>query len=337
MLFIALNGSAAVNLFFVLSGFVLTYASINAMNTATLLRNAIKCWPRLAGPVAISTITSFIFFKLDFYHFEKAAVIIAKFAYAYETPFQPNFWAALQQGTVTTFFRGASYYNSSLWTMKYEFYGSFIALAIAYAAARTGLLWIPLVALILSFLAVLHLQMEVYYLAFTSGVVLSLIAARPGRISVHSSLALIAIGLYFLGYAGTNLGVYAWVPAVLGQGKTLVVVQIAASFALLAGVILSPRTHAAFDKPFMRFLGWLSFPLYLIHVLILCSFGSWVYLNAATWGLPSGPTAFAATVITSLIACLPLAVFNDLWVKWINTCLNKAVAEKTRRAKVGDR
>jgi peptidoglycan/LPS O-acetylase OafA/YrhL len=50
-----LNGAAAVALFFVLSGFVLTYRIIATGNPAGLGIAALKRWPRLAGLVALVT------------------------------------------------------------------------------------------------------------------------------------------------------------------------------------------------------------------------------------------------------------------------------------------
>src|SRR3954454_20974042 len=54
-LFAFMNGGAAVVVFFVLSGFVLTYRAIERDDPKPLLAGALKRWPRLALPVVIST------------------------------------------------------------------------------------------------------------------------------------------------------------------------------------------------------------------------------------------------------------------------------------------
>src|ERR1700704_1136075 len=49
--FMFFNGNGAVNFFFVLSGYVLALNSLQSGNAIGIGRNAIKRWPRLAGPV----------------------------------------------------------------------------------------------------------------------------------------------------------------------------------------------------------------------------------------------------------------------------------------------
>ena len=55
-LFIALNGPAAVIVFFVLSGFVLTLRPLSAQRAGLIIPLALKRWPRLAGPVAVAAL-----------------------------------------------------------------------------------------------------------------------------------------------------------------------------------------------------------------------------------------------------------------------------------------
>ena len=55
-LFALVNGSAAVVVFFVLSGFVLTYRAIESDDTSRLWLGAARRWPRLAAPVIVVNI-----------------------------------------------------------------------------------------------------------------------------------------------------------------------------------------------------------------------------------------------------------------------------------------
>src|SRR3954453_4043897 len=65
--FAFIDGSAAVVVFFVLSGFVLTYRAIGHDDPKPLLTGALKRWPRLALPVLISTTIGGLLAALDLY------------------------------------------------------------------------------------------------------------------------------------------------------------------------------------------------------------------------------------------------------------------------------
>lgn len=109
--YVFFSGDAAVNFFFVLSGFVLCWSYFHSKDQASLKRSIIKRWPRLAGPVLVTTMVSYCLFKLDAFHFSEAAQLtkspwLATFAFAGWTPeFEPNIFKAMIQG-LTTFFQG---------------------------------------------------------------------------------------------------------------------------------------------------------------------------------------------------------------------------------------
>ncbi|NYD84446.1 acyltransferase family protein [Brucella intermedia] len=69
------NGTAAVAFFFTLSGFVLVYRAIDQRDVMPINRNLLRRWPRLAMPVVIVTITSWLLFQLNAYSYVAAAEI----------------------------------------------------------------------------------------------------------------------------------------------------------------------------------------------------------------------------------------------------------------------
>ena len=101
-------------------------------------------------------------------------------------------------------------------------------------------------------------------------------------------------------------------------------VWFAGAAVLLMSVSLNTRIRNLLSAKIGVFLGWISFPLYLVHVPILCSAGCATFL----WALPRVPAPYPnviaalATIVGSILAAIPLAVFNDrllfllnLWVK----------------------
>ena len=68
------------------------------------------------------------------------------------------------------------------------------------------------------------------------------------------------------------------------------------------------------------FLGWISFPLYLIHVVIICSLSSAKFLGAFSLVPSPYSNAIAAlvTIVGSILAAVPLAAINDRLLLVIN-------------------
>jgi peptidoglycan/LPS O-acetylase OafA/YrhL len=67
-------------------------------------------------------------------------------------------------------------------------------------------------------------------------------------------------------------------------------------------------------------LGRISFPLYLLHVPVLCSVGCWTFLALSSRVPDPAPHfgAIAVTILASVALAVPLAAFNDWWVRSLN-------------------
>src|SRR5262245_4759677 len=65
-----MNGQSAVQLFFVLSGYVLTRRYFESGNNRILLKGAVKRWPRLMGPVLLVVLACYVLFHLYLYELD---------------------------------------------------------------------------------------------------------------------------------------------------------------------------------------------------------------------------------------------------------------------------
>ncbi len=122
-------------LFFVLSGFVLTYRTIGAQSSVGIGLAVLKRWPRLAGPIVIVSLASGLLVWAGMYTNQPAGDIsrspwLKWWFTSIPTPPQPPL-AAMEEALLGTFLEGRVYFNSSLWTMYYEFFGSFLSLGLA--------------------------------------------------------------------------------------------------------------------------------------------------------------------------------------------------------------
>jgi peptidoglycan/LPS O-acetylase OafA/YrhL len=80
------------------------------------------------------------------------------------------------------------------------------------------------------------------------------------------------------------------------------------SSALLYGVLLNGSAQRALSTPISQWLGRISFSLYLLHILVICSFTSWGYLALSQEGVLSNASTTLILGAT-VILCLSAATF----------------------------
>jgi peptidoglycan/LPS O-acetylase OafA/YrhL len=101
----------------------------------------------------------------------------------------------------------------------------------------------------------------------------------------------------------------AWYPLIFASAATMI---------LLLGVSSLERRLSG---PVGLFLGRLSFPLYLVHVLVILSVTSAAYTAFTEYGLPHWgilALCLALTLAVSLLAALPFMAIERVWVSTLN-------------------
>ena len=343
--FLFINGPAAVTFFFVLSGYVLPLQFFQKHDPLILLKGLCKRLPRLAGLTTISTLISCSLFKLRLYYYTDAAAVSSSqwlgfICFSGQPPgFHPSWWGAFWQGAWRTFSRGETYYNTNLWTMRIELIGSIVtyALALIYARIRKPYYILAIVAFCMAVLLLFPLPEVKYYHAFLLGVTLSFWhSRRPPRASVYSAVGLVIVSLYFLGYIVPR-GAYGFLAFEPGVAKWAVGhinwVHAVAAVLLIHGTRASPEISHLFDNAIGRILGAISFPVYLIHVLIIGSFSSALYLTLVP--LLSPAYVFSAVFLLTLLLVVLVATLlsraDRLWVRMLNQSADRLLAGLTRR------
>lgn len=287
-----IDGILAVYLFFVLSGYVLSIGYLESNNRSLLTALAIRRYPRLTIPVLASCIAAYFLVELG--------------AMQYQTEVQPNgntWFSALYHpdSTLASVFRYAMWemyfdwnappLNPVLWSMRTELIGSFLVLGVLRVAPgpRSRIAINSMIAIVLTCLGSPSIGL----------VAGSLVADLTRRAPQSSTYVLPCLTLFAaLGLAMIRSG---WLeqPA----GMTLLAV------AILISVMWLPTLRASLQTPISRWLGTISFPLYLTHMLIVCAWTPLAVILLRNVGVPSALQTVAAIASSIVIALLLASAF----------------------------
>ena len=169
------DGNFSVCLFFVLSGYVLSHKFFLRKEHEIATASAVKRYFRLALPVAFSVFLAYILMKLGlFYNQEAGAVAGSGWLPTFWT-FQPSLLDAVTQAFLGTFFYSVFDYNAVLWTIAFEFAGSFLVFSFLSLVGTARNRW-------WAYAAVVWVFLQTYYLAFILGMLLSDIIVHRGAV-----------------------------------------------------------------------------------------------------------------------------------------------------------
>lgn len=283
------DGPLAVAIFFVLSGVVLSHGFLCTQDHRVLVRLTAGRYPRLMIPVAAASLIALLMMLHGWMHNRLAAGAIGSPWLGDLVRLQPSWWLWLCYALLGAFMRdfGMHGYGPFLWTMPIEFMGSmlmFLLLGIT-GWSRTARIAAG------AFVAVLLSWLYPVVVVFIVGLLVSEILVLP-RVREFRG-------------AGLPLFVAGWIGSMaLRDGRALPVGWLFAALVVL-GVSLSPLLQRMMQLRFSAWLGRISFPLYLMHGLVICGPMSWAVLHLHAYGWPAGEIATAAipsTVAVSLAA-----------------------------------
>jgi len=314
--FFVLNASAAVIFFFTLSGYVLAVKPLHTQSLLDLRKALIRRWPRLIPLSLLSVMLSWLIYTSGGYFFPQAAKLSGSSFYLDWEIYSeaPSAWDAFLQGSVMVFFSTENYLNRNLWTMAKELQGSvFVFLLCALFALRRARIWVVWVLIL-----AIALGTSRALLPFTLGFLIALWHQYySAEIPKIWRVLLLLFGLYLLGFR-EPVGAYVWVsdakeysgisealllrlPAPVGSAMVLV--------ALLSGPVFN-----WLDGLIGRKLGEFSFPLYVVHVVVMLSFSGWHYI---TYGPAWLWLNFLVTTLIVLVLCYPMIALDARWVAWL--------------------
>jgi len=308
----------AVSVFFVLSGFVLSASAMQMAGDRNPLRLAaqiLRRWVRLAGPILGSSLLIWAVVEAGWVFNTPASGLNGSSWLAMH--FGWRAWQAnslpilIRQSLFDVFTTGEQWWNAALWTMKIEFWGSLgvfvfqAAMPRASRPART--------AVLLTLVALLGAILPQGYAEFVAGALIwdwrqGGTWSRPVTIFLGAIVFLAAIVLGGMPY--NLLGTLYWGPFVYASGyfsaPVLDAHRVGAALMVVAALSLPPLAWLLSRPPVLALGRW-SFMVYLCHIVVLVSLGSWIVLHLTPrLGYDAASAvAFALSIATVLaLACV---------------------------------
>lgn len=287
-----LDGKLAVIIFWILSSFVICAKLFQKNeNTQTyLLKSTVKRYFRLAIPCVISVFIAYFLLLSHLYYNGALSLQLSKSGIDYSSlatlvSSETNAILMLKSAFWETFFHfnDTTCYNTVLWTMEKEFYGSIFCFAVFGIFGKSNKRFI-----IYSLLIVLFIFLNIYWLiCFLSGMILSDLYYSEKNQSVfiffnstqellkkwNISFFLFFLFIIFIVKSITILTIplaYAYVNTIFG-------------FCIVFFTLLNPALNNFFSRRIFIWLGKHSFSMYLIHMLFINSIISFIMLRFSTF------------------------------------------------------
>nr|WP_295738572.1 acyltransferase [uncultured Acidocella sp.] len=335
-----LNGGAAVAVFFVLSGFILSLPFARDRRPVRVAVAMLKRWPRLACLTVIACLFAFLLISWSGLEYKQAAHVIGAqwLATHGNSPIRPahlTWYEALREGLVNVFMLGEVKFDSPLWTMRIELFGSFAIFLFAPVlfALRSWVLRLGLMALA-AWLAGTSYPFT-FFTDFLCGTLLAMLFAenRLPALGNKSACVLGLLGLYLFSFTyEQTLLMHAPLKAILPGACSHYVWD--AGAALIIVVLLgNPTMRRVFSGGWAVWLGLLSFPIYLLHGPILLSAGAIAFMAGVGQLGVAGAALVAAfcSIVLTLICAVPLAWVDQIWTRLLSRLTKPLTRHSARK------
>ena len=283
------NGHFAIVIFFVLSGYALSLSQIR--HKQNLLYLFVARYFRLMLPILFTCTITYIFLISGLF-------LITGNAYQ----FPPSVPSLLKFSLFDVFFdyQNSLSYSPQLWTITTEIIGSYVIYALIPLFGKQFIFpfLLPLVV------AVSLLFIKPFIACFIFGYLIAQLNLRylDLRNKYISAACLLAFAL-IVGIVSSNETLEDWFKCLLAS-------------ALIISVSYSPVLRKVFTNSILLFIGKISFPLYLIQFLVICSFSSYLntqfkafnFVNLTSTNINLGLTIAACILFAYLLT--PLDIYS---------------------------
>lgn len=294
------GGSFAVFIFFALSGFVIAKSAVGSRTPLVLLVG--RRYARLTVPALFSTVLAYVLLHVYPNSTQLGASELANGWLASYYKEMPSLFQATWDAVFNPYRFGTSATNRVLWTMRNELFGS-VGIYVLYRLTPPR--FIPALLVLFSIVAIPQGPLLVGLLGFSGGALIYEAWARHyfrPRIAgpLLFSLGFLLGGLPTQAAEGTHFGpLVSFVQRFTSPFEFILSV---AALLFVAGILMWPAAQHLLQRSVFRFLGRISFSLYLVHFPFLAT----VVLSCFL-GVRSSTLAFVGLSLFYFAFCIAAA------------------------------
>ena len=306
---ILFDGKLAVEVFWFMSGYVISIRLFSKDGISYLKTAMIKRYFRLAIPILGSVLLAWGLLKMGWmYNQQLAALSTQKYGgLAAYYHFEPNFLNALRSGLWDALFNFKPWetYNGPLWSMEPELYGSFSCF-ILFAVFKT----MPYRYLVYFALSILAVLLGYYWpVTFIMGLTLSDIDHTSNKIK--PVFEWLTKNIFSKWYYTFSLLLLLVIINGFGQKYYSAYIKMFVSTVFIITVMNSELLRRFFSHKIPVWLGKISFSVYLVHHPIICSLACYLFLYL-------GYQHAYSAIVTSLISFGFILAMGYLFTKLID-------------------
>ncbi len=319
------NGNFAVALFLMVSGYVLTIRGWRSDDKAGVRRSIVKRYVRLTPPILASVLIFYAAVALGWSSAQVAGQIVQRpdWLQAFGS-FHPDVVDALSFGSFGVYFGGGPQsYGPFLWTMTIELWGSFLVLLLCWFELPARWSYLPLALLVTMGIFLTFVPYFPVAACYPAGAMVALavkdglVASGPPR-PLQSTLASLVVVASLLAVAwAETTGISTRYTAILAMAAFVAVLRSGPALRLLSA-------------PLSRWLGQVSFPLYLVQISVIVTITSGLIAWADRNGVLDVWEAGAIAVVSIGCCLLAAALFMPVerFALWLSARVGEAAVRR---------